>query len=59
MSRVRNLFIGTIIWLVWSLMCIYGTYNNTVKQMEIHTIESGYEVIFHNTEEVHYYEARM
>jgi len=58
-NRIRKMFIGIILWFAWSLLCIYGTYNNTVKLMEIHTVENGYEVYFPNTEEVHYYEARM
>lgn len=41
---------------IWTLMCIYGSYNNTVRLMEIHTVGSGYEVYFPNTDETHYYE---
>ena len=37
-------------------MCIYGTYDNTVKSAEIHQTSYGYEVTYHNTGEVHIYE---
>lgn len=48
--------VTTIIIFVWTLMCVYGTYWNTIKSAEIHTIECGYEVVYHNTGETHIYE---
>ena len=51
--------IKMVVFFIWTLICIYGSYNNTVRLMEIHTVGNGYEVIFHNTDEVHYYESGM
>lgn len=36
-------------------MCIYGTYDNTVKSAEIHQIPGGYEVTYHNTNQTYLY----
>ena len=41
---------------VWTLLCIYGTYNNTVKSASVTKVGNGYEITFWNTGEVHYYE---
>ena len=45
-----------IIVFIWTLLCIYGTYDNTVKSAEICTIDGGYEVIYHNTGDIFTYE---
>lgn len=59
MREVKYLKVAVIkftLFFIWTLMCIYGSYNNTVRLMEIHTVGSGYEVYFPNTDETHYYE---
>ena len=43
---------------VWSLLCIYGTYNNTVQNAQIVTVSDGYVVTYANTGEMHYYKWR-
>ena len=41
----------------WSLILIYGTYHNTVVSAEVRAVENGgYEITYHNTGEIHYYE---
>lgn len=52
MKRV-GMFIGFIIW---TLLCIYGTYWNTIENAEPRAIENGYEIEYHNTGEIHYYQ---
>ena len=47
-----------ILWMafiIWTLLCIYGTYNNTVKSASVREIEEGYEVTYGNTGEIHIY----
>lgn len=46
---MKNTIITSIIIFIWTLVCIYGTYNNTVKSAEIKIVEGGYEVTYHNT----------
>ena len=41
---------------IWTLLCIYGTYNNTVKNAEVTQVDGGYEITYWNTGEVHFYE---
>ena len=49
-----GIFIG---FMLWTLLCIYGTYWNTVKCAEMTAIsEKGYEITYHNTGEVYTYE---
>ena len=49
-----------VLWIAffcWSLILIYGTYHNTVGSAEVRSIgNGGYEVTYHNTGEVHFYE---
>ena len=45
----KKTIITTIIIFTWTLMCIYGTYDNTVKSAEIKATKTGYEVTYHNT----------
>lgn len=40
---------ATVVWIVWTLMCIYGTYDNTVKSAEVQQTSDGYEITYHNT----------
>lgn len=44
-----------VAFVVWTYVCIYGTYDNTVKYASVASVEGGYEVTFGNTGEVHYY----
>lgn len=37
------------IWIIWTLLCIYGTYNNTVKSAQPKAVEGGYEITYGNT----------
>lgn len=47
----------TVAWIIWTLMCIYGTYNNTVKNAELVSYENGvYEIEYHNTGDIMRYE---
>jgi len=44
------------IFAVWTLAVIYGTYNNTVRNAEVNKVNGGYEITYHNTGEIHFYE---
>lgn len=46
---LKKTIITTIIIFTWTLACIYGTYDNTVRSAEIKATETGYEVTYHNT----------
>lgn len=49
--------VGFVAIVAWTLLCIYGTYNNTVTHAElIEVSESGYSIMYGNTGEVHSYE---
>ena len=47
---------GTIVFMVWTLLCIYGTYDNTVKSAEVQVTSDGYEITYHNTGDTFLYE---
>lgn len=48
--------IAGIAFMMWSLLCIYSTYYNTVEHAEITAIsENGYEITYHNTGDVFSY----
>ena len=51
--KKAGMFIGFIIW---TLLCIYGTYYNTIENAEIKAVNNGYEVLYKNTGEIHYYQ---
>lgn len=46
---LKKTIITSAIIFAWTLACIYGTYDNTVKSAEIHATATGYEVTYHNT----------
>ena len=54
-AKMKKTLVILIAWVVWTLMCVYGTYNNTVKSAEPRTVEGGYEITFTNTGEIHTY----
>lgn len=46
-----------IILVLWTALCICGTYLSTIKSVEINlTPEGYYEVTYHNTGSIHIYE---
>lgn len=48
--------IAGIAFMMWSLLCIYGTYYNTVEHAEITSIsDTKYEITYHNTGDVFEY----
>ena len=47
--------IALVALVVWTLVCIYGTYDNTVKSASVTVVEGGYEVTYGNTGEIHFY----
>lgn len=48
--------IAGIAFMVWTLLCIYGTYYNTVEHAELTTItDERYEITYHNTGDVFSY----
>lgn len=52
---LKKTIITSIIIFIWTLVCIYGTYDNTVKSAEIHATATGYEVTYHNTGDIFEY----
>lgn len=58
MRREIKGVIITLAIVVWTLMCIYGTYNNTVQNAQIKTVSDGYVVTYANTGECHHYKWR-
>ena len=52
---LKNTIITSIIIFIWTLACIYGTYDNTVRSAEIKETETGYEVTYHNTGDIFEY----
>lgn len=45
-----------IVWIAWTLACVYGTYNNTVKHAELISHSNGeYEILYHNTGDIFNY----
>lgn len=45
-----------VVWVIWTLMCIYGTYHNTVINAELGEIGDGYyEIEYHNTGDIYRY----
>lgn len=53
---LRKTIITSIVIFVWTLLCIYGTYDNTVKNAQIKCVDGGYEVTYMNTHEIHFYQ---
>ena len=48
--------IAGIAFIIWTLLCIYGTYYNTVENAELTTVtDGGYEIMYHNTDDVFSY----
>ena len=55
MSIKKQLLI-MLVFAVWTLVCIYGTYWNTVKHAEVVSVtENGYEICYNNTGEIYTY----
>ena len=41
---------------IWTLVCIYGTYWNTIKHAELISVtENEYEILYGNTGEIYTY----
>lgn len=56
---VMRKIILAVAWLVWTLLCIYGTYNNTVKHASLVSHENGqYEIEYQNTGDIMIYVER-
>lgn len=55
---VRKTIFTSIVIFIWTLICIYGTYDNTIKNAQIKSVDGGYEVTYMNTHETHFYEER-
>lgn len=43
------------VWVIWTLICIYGTYYNTINSVEVAAIEEGYEILYCNTGDIYTY----
>ena len=56
MKNMLNIIMAMVIWVAWTLMCIYGTYDNTIKSAEPRAIEGGYEIEYHNTGQICVYQ---
>lgn len=47
----------TVAWIIWTYMCVYGSYDNTVKHAELVSYENGvYEIRYNNTGDIMRYE---
>lgn len=46
----------TVAFIIWTLLCIYGTYWNTIENAEPKKVGNVYEITYHNTGEVHIYD---
>ena len=51
---IKNI-VATLIIALWTVVCIYGTYHNTVRSAEVRPIEDGYEIEYHNTGQIYTY----
>ena len=56
---MRRFIIAIMVWAIfvaWTILCIYGTYNNTIKSASVREVEDGYEITYGNTGEIHLYD---
>lgn len=55
--RFNTFMVIVLTWVLTILMAIYGTYDNTVKNAELVSYESGvYEIRYNNTGDIMLYE---
>jgi len=54
--NIKSQLLAFVVFAVWTLAIIYGTYRNTVSNAELVSItESGYEICYNNTGDVFTY----
>lgn len=42
-------------FIIWTIICIYGTYISTIKSAEMAVLEEGYTITYHNTNQTYIY----
>lgn len=54
--NIKSQLLAFVVFAVWTLAIIYGTYRNTVSNAELVSVtESGYEICYNNTGDVFTY----
>ena len=56
MIKIKNYVLCATIFMVWTLLMIYGTYYNTVEHARLVGADAPYQLVFDNTGEVYNYE---
>ena len=53
---MKKYVIGTILFVLWTLGCVYGTYNNTVSHAHVLGATTSYEIQYDNTGDIFTYD---
>ena len=54
MKKIKMYVVG-VVFVLWTLMCVYGTYYNTVQHAHLIGADAPYQIEYDNTHEIHDY----